>query len=159
MGRFCVSCVVLGLFAVVVSASGGGEEKLVKIAAQWKERDSGFPEPRGKQMVIRNAAEWQQTWKAAHAKTFPPPPVPKVNFTKHMVLAAYAGVERTGGYTIEFTQVKIVDGTLKAYVLEETPGPGPTISVITSPASFAVVPRSDLNVEFVIRRQELSASV
>jgi hypothetical protein len=148
MGRFCVACVVFALIAVALDAAG--EPPTLPILAQWKEQNTSL-EKAGRQ-VIRTPADWERAWKAAHTRMIPPPEVPRVDFSKNMVLAAYLGPRRTGGYDIEFSRVEIVNGMLKVYVREKTPGPGPKTQATTSPVSFALVPRQDMKVEFLDRR-------
>ncbi len=138
-------CVLVIVVAAPVWA--GRQGQAVKILEQWQRQNTGNMKPKAK--VIRSAEDWQQTWKAAHARTFPSPEIPQIDFNTHMVLAAYSGAKRTGGYAIEFTDVRVADGTLRAYIHEETPGKKIKSQNITSPACFAVVPRIDMKVEFI----------
>jgi hypothetical protein len=53
------------------------------------------------QMVIDNSEQWNNLWQQHTSNTEPPPPVPRVDFTRHSVVAVFAGEQPTGGYSVE----------------------------------------------------------
>ena len=43
------------------------------------------------QMVIKSGDKWADVWQQHTSDTVPPPPVPQVDFTHHLVVAVFAG--------------------------------------------------------------------
>jgi hypothetical protein len=61
--------------------------------------DSGYQS--ASQMVINNSEQWNDLWQQHTSNTEPPPPVPRVDFTRYSVVAVFAGEQPTGGYSVE----------------------------------------------------------
>ena len=61
----------------------------------------GDPSFQGAQLVIRGRESWEGFWKLHTHGIEPSPPLPKVNFTKEMVIAVVLGYQTTGGPWIE----------------------------------------------------------
>ncbi len=61
--------------------------------------DSGYES--ASQMVIDNSQQWNNVWQQHTSNTEPPPPLPPVDFTRHSVVAVFAGEQPTGGYSVE----------------------------------------------------------
>ena len=57
----------------------------------------GDPSFQGAQLVIRDRESWEWFWKLHTQGMEPPPPLPKVNFTRVMVIAVVLGYQTTGG--------------------------------------------------------------
>jgi hypothetical protein len=69
----------------------------------------------------------------------------------HTYLLAAAGVHRTGGYVLRFTEVSESDGRIVAVAVLSAPPPGsPVTMAITHPLAVARIARTTLPVE--IRR-------
>lgn len=58
------------------------------------------------QMVIGNSERWNDLWQQHTSNTEPPPPVPRVDFTRHSVVAVFGGEKPTGGYSVEILSAK-----------------------------------------------------
>ena len=105
----------------------------------------GDPNFLGADMVIRDAKTWEWFWKRHTQGIDPQPPLPKVNFNKHMVLIVMLGYQTSGGGPdIEISSIKELWG-LDAVIMprtgvpkgvaamvEEDREPGP-LDVITNP--------------------------
>jgi hypothetical protein len=57
----------------------------------------GDPSFQGAQLVIRDRESWEWFWKLHTHGMEPPPPLPKVNFAREMVIAVVLGYQTTGG--------------------------------------------------------------
>jgi hypothetical protein len=92
--------------------------------------------------VVRTQAEWAKLWKA-HGRGEEAPP--KVDWSKEMVVAVFAGSRPTGGYKVKVGQARPLKGKLRVAVVEQVPPPGSVaIQVITSPFHMVAVPKSSL---------------
>jgi hypothetical protein len=119
------------------------------VLREWRGTMSGVTE--AAQRVVRSQAEWDQLWGQMTANQVPPPPAPKVNWSKEMVIALFMGERPTGGFQ---TAVKSVTTSAKEILVsyEET-APAPdavTIQALTQPYTVAVIPRSNLPVRFTL---------
>lgn len=102
------------------------------------------------QTVIRTPEEWQKLWKEHGGPQVPAPPLPKVDFSREMVIAVYMGQQTSGGYGVEVTGVQAGDKGITVQVKRSQPPPGAIVTaVITEPFHLVAVRRSDLPVKFV----------
>jgi hypothetical protein len=112
---------------------------------------SGFSEPA--ELVIRDAAAFEQVFASAMGEDMLVPPVPDVRFAREMVIVLALGQRNTGGYGIRFDGIT-ADGT-GATVRYTTTSPGPncmTTQMLTSPVEIVSVPRVEGPVRFDARR-------
>lgn len=101
-------------------------------------------------VVIRNAAEWQQYWARIVAQVAPTPPVPPVDFTRELVVAASMGQRSSGGYTIDVTAVYARGGTVHVVVKSVSPGSNCGVGmVMTAPVVAVAIGRVEGEVRFV----------
>src|SRR5688500_11351696 len=101
-------------------------------------------------LVIRDADAWSQFWNQAHSNVMPIPPVPSIDFTDNIVVAATMGSRSNGGHTIQFDSVYAADDDLYVVVEERSPGAGcVTTAAITTPAAAIRIPRLGASVSFV----------
>ncbi|HYB94401.1 MAG TPA: protease complex subunit PrcB family protein [Vicinamibacterales bacterium] len=97
-----------------------------------------------KQAVARTEQEWAALWKS-HALTDPP----KVDLTKHMVVAVFLGARPSAGFNVQITGVRQKNGVLIVEYQERQPArDAMTAQMMTSPAHFAAVPRFGGDVRF-----------
>jgi hypothetical protein len=83
-----------------------------------------------KQAAAKTAEAWKQLWQQ-HS---PDRPLPKVDFTKEMVVGAFMGSRPSAGYTLEIVSAIEASGTLVVRYREASPSRGTmTAQVITSP--------------------------
>lgn len=115
----------------------------VEIETIVRDNMSGVEEAR--QTVARTEAEWSQLWRAHNAGS----PVPKVDFSKRMVVAVFLGTRPSAGYAIEISGTKAAGKTLVVEWREFPPKPGNlSAQVLTSPAHLVTIPTFDGEVKF-----------
>lgn len=103
-------------------------------------------------LVVRTDAEWRALWTRLTASIAPQPPLPAVDFTKHMIVVAAMGTRPSGGYVIRIREAAHDASALYVTVEETAPGANcGTITVMTAPATAVLVPRSTLPVRWVER--------
>ena len=99
-------------------------------------------------LVIKDAQAWAALWKQ-HIQVSA---LPQIDFSKQMVVAAFAGGKAYGGYGIGIGGIERLGGKLRVSVIESAPGRynrSLFTTSLTSPVSFVVLERSDEPVEFV----------
>ena len=100
-------------------------------------------------VVVRDAQAWARLWGSLQGHVVPKPEAPKVDFQKHMVIAAMMGTKPTGGYAVRITSV-VENEKIVVSVREQSPGPDDMVTMaLTSPYQAVVVARSEKPVEFV----------
>ena len=75
-----------------------------------------------KVLAIDGEADWKALWKEMHANQQPLPAIPTVDFEKHTLIAAFAGLQSNGGYRILIDKVAAVGNKLAVDVVIEAPG-------------------------------------
>lgn len=106
-------------------------------------------------VTVRDEAALARLW-AEHTKGMPvPPAMPKVDFSREMVLAAFAGASGAcDGFGI--ARVHGNDTTVFAEVQTSDPLPNMAcIAVVVTPLHMVTVPRSDAEVKFVSVKAQL----
>ncbi len=100
---------------------------------------------RPRQVVVRTQGDWETLWKE-HA---PARPVPKVDFTRQMVIAVFAGTRPTAGYDVAIKAIRAEgDGLVVDCVLAE-PGKDMMVAqVITAPYDIVATERREGTVRF-----------
>jgi len=107
-------------------------------------------------LVIRDADAWSQFWSQAHSNMIPVPPVPSIDFTHNIVVAATMGSRSNGGHSIRIDPY-VADDDLYVVVEERSPGAGcVTTAAITTPAAALRIPRPGALVTFVERSETFS---
>lgn len=115
-----------------------GAQNLQKIAAG---SSSGIS--RAGQFAIRDKAAWTKLWAQHTSYIKPAPDLPPVDFSRQMILAAFAGNKSSGGHTISIEQVVQTAKELKVRVAESSPPSGAmTTQAITQPYDIVAVPLS-----------------
>ncbi len=69
--------------------------------------------------VIRDVERFHAVWQELHRNRLEPPEPPSVDFTKHVVIAAFLGRKSTGGYAVEIVEI-CRDDTTDAPVIRVT---------------------------------------
>lgn len=101
-------------------------------------------------VVIRAQDEWTEFWGRLYGNRLPPPAAPDVDFDQQMVIAATMGERPTGGHAIAIESVTVDGGTIRATVVETSPGPTCiTTQALTAPAVAVSIETSEGDVEFV----------
>lgn len=111
---------------------------------------SGFQE--AAQIVITNSTQWAEVWKKHSTKQIPAKPTPEVNFEKESVLFVSLGQKRSGGYSVEITDLEQTAGKTKVLVKTQSPKAGGVqLQAITSPFHIVAVPRLTGPVSFNVQ--------
>ena len=102
-------------------------------------------------LVFRTHEEMQKAWTADGGKA---EEMPKVDWDKEMVLAAFMGEKKTGGYRIEISKVAVDAPTnlakMAVLVRKTAPGKGDMVTeALTYPTHLAVVPKMEAQVWFL----------
>jgi hypothetical protein len=135
----------LGLTAVLLLACAAGtsgssetiEHPFETIAA---ETHSGLGERRRE--VIRDEASFVRLWAEIHAGPAPAPPLPSVDFARHMLIAVGLGRRPSGGFGIKVQSVTTRGERLEVAVAESCPPPGAMVTMaLTEPFEVVRVPR------------------
>jgi len=100
-------------------------------------------------VTVRDAGDWRQLWNAVWAGTSPVPPLPQVDFTSEMVVAAALGSRATGGFSIYVDSAYRHDDHVEVVIRKESPGAHcATTQAFTHPVDLARIPATGLPVTF-----------
>lgn len=99
-----------------------------------------------KQAVARTPAEWAALWRQ-HAGDRAP--LPRIDFTKRIVVAVFLGTRPTAGYAAEVSGTKAAGKALIVEWREDRPKPGNILAqVMTSPSHLVSIPRFEGEITF-----------
>jgi RNA polymerase sigma factor (sigma-70 family) len=130
-----------------------GATKEIPLGKRWT--GSYGTEHNPARLVIRNEKQWSAVWSKSmgaepETPVSPQPePMPKVDFSTHMVLAVFMGDRENGGHVVNITRVEQKDDVWTVYVHEASPPPGGTPKITQQPFCLVVVPRHEGKVTFV----------
>jgi hypothetical protein len=83
-------------------------------------------------MVVKGERRWSKVWRSLRAESR----LPRIDFSRQMLLVASQGRQPSGGHLLRITGVEASGGALLVDVTEVSPGEGcVTAGVITSPLS------------------------
>lgn len=106
----------------------------------------------GQNRVIKDLTEWGHFWAMHQSLSYPPPPLPAVDFQRYMVICVNAGTKKYGGHAIEVksAETRGVNGAQLVIGVEtSSPPPGSvTTMAITQPYHIVKVPRMVTPVAF-----------
>ena len=74
--------------------------------------------------VLRSRREWRTTWRKLHAGVAPRPRLPRVNFSRHMLVLVTSGRRPTAGYGVTVTAIADSGRRLLVTAEERAPGRG-----------------------------------
>ena len=104
---------------------------------------SQIDEPR--RVVVRTEAEFQALWKS-HSTA----PVPKVDFSKSIVVGIFLGMKPTAGYTVGITAVRRTPKGAVVEFIEGAPEKDKMVAqMLTSPFQLVSIPKDVETVEFL----------
>lgn len=108
---------------------------------------SGMEEPA--QLVIKDSAEWKKVWERIHSTQSPVPPLPKIDFSREMVVLAALGSRATGGHGIVVDRAYECDNKVVVIVSRHVPGKNCfTTQALTQPVDIVLMPKTDRPVTF-----------
>ena len=130
----------------IVAGSGFAAEPELRTLARGQ--NSGVT--KASEVVVRTAEEWQKLWAQHGAPQRPSPPLPRVDFGREMVVAVFMGEQRTGGYGIQVTGLRVGDRAITVEVKRSQPPPDAIVTqALTQPFHLVAIKKSDLPVKFV----------
>lgn len=135
---------VLAVSALLAACAAAGPGDAVDTEHPFEtllaEAHSGLGEPRRE--VVRDEAGWARLWADIHAGVTPAPPLPTVDFGRHMLIAVASGTRPSGGFAIKVRSVATRGGKLEVVVLETCPAPDAMVTMeLTRPVEVVSVPR------------------
>ena len=147
IGRLCAPFGLAVLTATCASTSGQGAATTVthvEVGVYSALQERAF-------LVIESREDFARWYQDLHAHRLPPPPVPRIDFRQHLVLAVAMGHRSTGGYAIRIADAALDGDTIRVSIVERQPAPGTAqTTAVTSPYAIAIVPRGDFaEVSFV----------
>jgi hypothetical protein len=96
------------------------------------ESHSGLVERRRE--VVRDEAGWARLWDEIHSVVSPRPPLPPVDFARHMLVVVASGTRPSGGFSVKVQGVATRGDELEVAVLETCPAPGAMVTMgLTQP--------------------------
>ncbi len=136
-------CLLAVLALVCIGYAEAGPAESLPIRSLAKGAFSSIQDPR--QEVVKDQASWEKFWAAHTVRTRDPKRCPEVDFSKEMVIAVTLGKQRSGGYSVEITEVKPSHAKLSITVTTTKPVKGRmSIQALTAPYHLVAVPKSDL---------------
>ena len=108
-------------------------------------------------MVIRDVENWQEFWDILYATTSEKPPLPAVDFSQEMVVAATMGPHNTSGHSIHIDAVHAKGEDIWIEVRSRNPSlTCPRIPLQTSPATAVRVDRRSGGVSRIERGETVA---
>ena len=137
-----MAALALAASALLAACAGGGPGDAGDAENPFEtllsEVHSGLAEPRRE--VIRDGGGWARLWADIHAGVTPVPPLPAVDFERHMLIAVASGTHPSGGFTIKVRSVATRAGKLEVVVLETCPSADAMVSTeLTRPVEVVRV--------------------
>ncbi|MCK6445063.1 MAG: protease complex subunit PrcB family protein [Planctomycetes bacterium] len=101
-------------------------------------------------VVIRNADDWQELWREHGSVQLTTADVPAIDFERRMVVGVVLGTCATGGHSVEIRRIEPREGRLRVIAHHQRPAEGSIQTmVLTKPLHLVAVDRTDAEVEFV----------
>ena len=100
-------------------------------------------------LVIQDSQAWTDLWNQHMLFMIEPMPVPEVDFSTHMVVAAFMGEVNTGGYALHIYEVVETQSTIVVKMERTEPGPRCIVpQVLTQPYHVVQIARTEKSVIF-----------
>jgi hypothetical protein len=103
-------------------------------------------------VVIKTEQEWAELWRAHASVVIPPRERPSVDFNNEMVVAAFLGEQRSGGYGVEISRIEenIEKSELRVFWRETKPPTNTvTIQALTQPYQIVKCSKNTFTFVFV----------
>ena len=104
-------------------------------------------------LVIKDASTWIDVW-TKHAGS---EPMPKIDFSREMVIAVFLGERPSGCYKTAVTAISREPGKLTVVRTDSFPGQNSKVlctTALTAPAHLVATQRTDDPVDFVVKKYE-----
>jgi hypothetical protein len=109
-------------------------------------------------VAIRSRGEWESFLKNSQVTLQSPETASPIDFDQYTLLVASSGVKPNGGYSIVFTSIRETRRadmpTLTVSLLDLGPGICPTTQELAHPIAFALIPKTDETIRFVISKAD-----
>lgn len=101
-------------------------------------------------LVVRSESEFADLWHRIHQTVSAEPPLPDVDFSRQLVLAAFQGQQPSGGHAISIDRVVEQGDRLTVVVSESVPAADAMVTMaLTSPYHLVAVDLADGRAAFV----------
>jgi hypothetical protein len=131
LGRALALVIAIAATACATTATGGP-------ALEWKALHGG--PPTATMLVARSEVEWQRLAALFGLR----PPLPRLDFSRQMVVAMGLGERPTGGFAVTIVGAEERRGVLYVRYEERRPRPEEMVTqALTTPYHVRVLPRSD----------------
>jgi hypothetical protein len=141
------SPVWLGLFVLAAAAQTAGRPITVTSLAKLNAPSGALAG--SLQRALTDEASWPALWGQLTANISPAPAIPKVDYTKDVVIFAAMGDKHSGGFKVEITGAAEQSGKVVVEVTETSPGQKcMNAMMMTSPVVLATIPKQQAEVTF-----------
>jgi hypothetical protein len=104
------------------------------------------------QIVVRTQADWDKLWHRHYSGANNPPPFPRIDFDRDLVIGIFLGQKPTGGHAVAITRAEQRDSYLYVFYREKSPPPNAMVTqALTQPFDIVRVAREG-NPEIIFRR-------
>ncbi|MEM7372193.1 MAG: protease complex subunit PrcB family protein [Bacteroidota bacterium] len=108
-------------------------------------------------LLIQDADAWKSLWSKVGSNQIPPPDLPVVDFSTHMVLASFMGPQNSGGYALKISKVQSDNNTAYVTVSHRKPGPECFVTdAITQPYCIVTIKRENINTAAFLIKEEVN---
>ena len=136
-GLFCML-----LIPAFLASWAAGADTTAPMGREWRGISGGPGE--FETAVVRTAGAWRRLW----ARLDQEPPA-ALDTTRHMAIAVFLGMRRTGGYGVDIAAVEKAGGRLVIRFSERKPAAGSFVpQVLTTPYLIRIMPRHPGEVVF-----------
>ena len=116
---------------------------------------SGYHEA-GNQLIT-DADSWKELWTKMGSNQIPPPPLPEVDFTTHLVIASFMGPQTSGGHSLKITAVESESSIAYVSVTHRKPGENCFVTdAITQPYAVIKVKKAQLESAAFVTKEEIN---
>lgn len=103
-------------------------------------------------IVIEDSAAWAALWPRVVGSHSPRPPLPRVDFSREVIVIASMGQQSSGGFTITIDTATTMGDTLRLNITQRSPGPTcMTTAALSFPIALARVVRPKPPIQFIER--------
>lgn len=137
---------IIPLLALIMSGPSIIAEESASPAPvrSWSGQQSGVNN--SESIVVRSQEELTALWTRIHANVQPKPTVPKVDFSKSIVVASFMGARTTGGFSVKLGDPGMKNGELAVPIITKLPT-GMVTQATTSPWAARVIDVEDPKVK------------
>ncbi len=126
-------------------APPAGTKADMKTDLQTLEKGADSATDAARQVTARTEAEWTKVWRAHSFERA----LPKVDFTRDMVVGVFLGSRPTAGFSVDIVEAKVENGVLVVRYRETKPGRDRmTAQILTAPYHLVTIPRFNGDVKF-----------